>query len=399
MEPGDGVRKVEPIEGPASGGPSILAEGIPYESMRLHVVLPTLMVCCIGQVSGSSIQQLIQESDAVVVGRATNRVEQLAAVTFDIAVERTVLGTSVPLAISVDHRWTGRRGGLILGGNESAQTGEVRGVWFLKRVAVGWDALCLMPPDISFYSLFYPAADKSPAIQRGRARLSPEDSVVAELFAGIRESGDDIDILIPSLSDVASPAVDDWLAILVASPNARLRLAGLAGQIQRSDPESLRTILSMQPGSLADVDLARISKALKDSYRSIAPVATAFLVELAGRSGQRGLRSAAVSALAATHTREALPFLASLLSTDDPEERMKGVLGISAFANGSVPQTPANMKSLAFLQLPANAPYQTPETIANFGFSRRVPDEEARLTAYWLSWWTHHPELHTITAP
>ena len=69
-----------------------------------------------------------------------------------------------------------------------------------------------------------------------------------------------------------------------------------------------------------------------------------------------------------------------------PAERMKGVFGISSFANGCLSQTPDNVASLAYIVLPASAPYQTAETIANFGFRRGPDDEEARLVSFWSSW-------------
>jgi len=69
------------------------------------------------------------------------------------------------------------------------------------------------------------------------------------------------------------------------------------------------------------------------------------------------------------------------------------MFGLSLFANG-VPQTPDNVVSLAYLQIPASAPYETADTVANFGFRRGPADQEAALVSFWTSWWSEHPELH-----
>ena len=49
------------------------------------------------------------------------------------------------------------------------------------------------------------------------------------------------------------------------------------------------------------------------------------------------------------------------------------MFGLSLFANG-VPQTPDNVVSLAYLQIPASAPYETADTVAtsDFGADRQI---------------------------
>ena len=100
------------------------------------------------------------------------------------------------------------------------------------------------------------------------------------------------------------------------------------------------------------------------------------------------------TALAAIHTRETLPFLATLLTSSDSEERMKGVFGLSSFANGCPSQTPANVASMGYLQFSNPSPYRTPATIANFGFLSAPTVQEGQLVSFWLSWWAGQADLH-----
>ena len=58
------------------------------------------------------------------------------------------------------------------------------------------------------------------------------------------------------------------------------------------------------------------------------------------------LRNAAVWAIAAIHTKESLPFLASLVSSSDPYEQGRGITGLSSFANGCPSETPDSASAL-----------------------------------------------------
>lgn len=102
------------------------------------------------------------------------------------------------------------------------------------------------------------------------------------------------------------------------------------------------------------------------------------------------VRAAAVRALSSIHTKEALPFLASLLSSADAEEARRGVFGLSSFANGCPPQTPDNVKSMDYLQFKNPSPYRTKETMSAF----LSPNGPSAQVAFWQQWWKQHPELH-----
>jgi hypothetical protein len=63
--------------------------------------------------------------------------------------------------------------------------------------------------------------------------------------------------------------------------------------------------------------------------------------------------------------------------------------GMGAFANGLPVQTTAGVASLAFLQVPASAPYKTAETMANFAMgSTAIETNEASYLSFWNGWWS-----------
>ena len=165
---------------------------------------------------------------------------------------------------------------------------------------------------------------------------------------------------------------------------------GLAGLLERNDPDAIVQLAKIWPALGSVPQRSRVLFSLSDSFRD---QSAALVRQLAGlvQTSSAELRTAAIAALATIHSREALPVLASLLESADPAERMKGIFGISSFANGCLSQTPDNVGSLAYIVLPASAPYQTAETIANFGFRRGPDDEEARLVSFWSSWLERAP--------
>jgi hypothetical protein len=129
--------------------------------------------------------------------------------------------------------------------------------------------------------------------------------------------------------------------------------------------------------------------ALRDVFRDPTPSSVQALAEFAeGLDASSELRPAAVRAQAAIHTKEALPFIAGLLQSSDPEERVRGVFGLSSFANGCPMQTPGNVVSMDYLQFKNPSPYRTQHTIAHFGFRRGPADQESESVAFWSNWWS-----------
>jgi hypothetical protein len=176
-------------------------------------------------------------------------------------------------------------------------------------------------------------------------------------------------------------------------PVAGFQTIGLAGMLENQD---LGAVVQLERAwALVNVDpnRFRVVIALRESFRNPDP---GTVTELAKWSANvtGDVRNAAIRALTSIHTREALPFLATLLGSTDPQEQAQAVIGLSAFANACPMQTAANVVSMAYLHCPGSPIYTTPETKANYAFRIGTPEQEASLVSFWKQWWANHPELH-----
>jgi hypothetical protein len=177
--------------------------------------------------------------------------------------------------------------------------------------------------------------------------------------------------------------------------NPGTEAVGLAGSLERALPGAIQNLVDLWPAISTDTHASDVVSALASSWRDLTPAAVQQLATFAaGALAGSDIRSAAVRALAAIHTRETLPFLASLLFSADANEQVLAVYGLSAFANGCPVQTRDNVVSMAYLQCTQPSTYKTSETVANFGFRPGPPDEESALVSFWKTWWDSHPELH-----
>ncbi len=308
---------------------------------------------------------------------------------------------SVPDAtISVIHPWAGAvRGPAWTGGQ------PLYGIWFLSMNDSGtWDVLISRPSQgvRTVFGIFLPAssAPLSPpyAYPAGTPLL---DALVYETAAGVQsasaQSPDaDPEVLLGAFDSINTPAVQAMLATCLASSSPAFQAVGLAGSLERGVPGTIQQLVQLWPTISVDPHQADVVFALRNSWRDPTPAAVQQLASMtaAALPAYSDLRAAAIRALAAIHTKEALPFLATLLVSIDPGEQERAVYGLSSFANGCPMQTNGNVVSLAYLQCDQPSPYRTADTTANFGFRAGPPDQESALVSFWQTWWNNHPELH-----
>ncbi len=337
-------------------------------------------------VLGSSVEELATKADAIIIGTVTTRTESQGSVSFDIVPERILKG---PAAFNgrVLHSWSGKLRG-------RAQTIDItlRGIWFLVRSsAPEWELLTARPQWHGMIpSLYFPVGILS-ADYRYQAGSPLLDVLTFEVAAGLESagesSGSQAGILI-ALGDSKALSTQTVLNHLVNSPTPGSQLVGLAGVLSRGQRGSIAELSRRWPVIGNDANRQLVINAVRDSFRDTSPDNVQQLATLAGAtSTPTDLKDAAVHALASIHTKEALPLLAGLLSSTDPEERMKGVSGLAAFANGCPQQTPGNVASMEYLQFRNLSPFRTVETMANFAFRRGPEEQETRLVSYWLNWW------------
>ena len=336
--------------------------------------------------SGADLAALGDSSDAIIVGTASALVQTADLVTFDLSVEGVIKGDVTMTVLHIYHPWS-RRGVVITGGrSEQPAAMGIRGMWFLKRSpSGGLDVVPANGSDGAVMNLYLPVAQSLSTRYTVPANATPLDRAVVEFAAGAEAEGTGVRQAVELLKSVKTSSVATVAAVYLTSPNPSFQAAGLALSVAQNKPNALADLARLWPIVRSDPAVVHIVNALRDSFRDGAPNSVRQLASIANEFAE--LRPAALNALAWIHTREALPALAALLQSDDPEEQMRGVIGLSAFANGCPIQTPDNVVTMDYLQFKNVSLYKTPETVAHFAFRRGPEEQERELVAFWRSWW------------
>jgi hypothetical protein len=163
-----------------------------------------------------------------------------------------------------------------------------------------------------------------------------------------------------------------------------LAITGLRGALEESDIGALATVerhrASLSRSMGAWYSLQRV---ISEKFRNTSPAAVTTLARLTAPAPDRDLRVAAATALAAIHTKEALPHLAALLDDPDRELQALGVGGLAMFANN----IPIGLHHPA----PGEWKYRTEETMRNSVMSADViARDPGRYLGFWKTWWAAH---------
>jgi hypothetical protein len=265
-------------------------------------------------------------------------------------------------------------------------------MWLLKVSSPGgWDVIPVSGPDGLMTSLFWPSATSLLSAYQYTAVTPVADMAVLELANAAEATNGRPEMLLFAAEGLDSPVVEGVLQRFLGSTDTAFRAIGLAGLLERGDQNSVRELQLLWPSMTNEPMRIHVISAVRDAFRSPDVDGIQRLMDVANAFAD--LRGSAVAALAAVHTGTSLPFLAGLLMSADPAERMKGVFGLSSFANGCPAQTPGNIKTLQFLQFASGAPYRTADTISHFAFRRGPANLEAAVVSFWLDWWNNHHEL------
>jgi len=119
-----------------------------------------------------------------------------------------------------------------------------------------------------------------------------------------------------AVSALDTPAVRAVLRRYLSSSDNGFQAVGLAGLLERNDPDAIVQLAKIWPALGSVPQRSRVLFSLSDSFRD---QSAALVRQLAGlvQTSSAELRTAAIAALAAIHSREALPVLASLLESAD----------------------------------------------------------------------------------
>lgn len=355
-------------------------------SLRLSI----FALCLVVSVSGADLTDLTKTADAIVVGAINSRFEDADRVSFDLSVERVLKGDPAIKLFHISHPWT-RRGVVFSDKPTEPINAAIHGLWLLHRTASGdWDILPANGPDGMIFNLFLPAAQILPQRYAPNNAANVLDRLVIEFAAGAEAEGNRVRTVVELLKTTQTPAISTVTAAYLTSPIPAFQSAGIAIALAQNQPNSIATLMRLWPTISQDPARGQIVTSLRDSYRDLSPAAVKQLGAMTNDARFSELRPAAIRALAAIHTKEALPVLAGLLQSNDPEERMTGVFGLSSFANGCPAQTPDNVVSMEYLQFKSPSRYRKPDTIAHFAFRRGPAEQETELTSFWLNWWNEH---------
>ena len=344
---------------------------------------------------GFPLDVLASQADAIVIASVTQTVVGSGQVSYILDIARTFKGNLQPSTITVIHSSVANMQ------IASLAPGPV-GIWFLTQTTSGtWDVLVSNPSGGHLPNgLFLPATTAKPAGPFAYGPTTPMvDALVYEVAAGIQNTPSDPVIMKGAVDRMNTPAVEVVRSAYLASPDPGFKCFGLVLSLERGLPVVTQQLSQVWDQISGDRHAFWVIQALRDSWRDPTPAAVTEMASFAGTAPLGSpIRAAAIRALAAVHTQETLPFLASLLSSSDSGEQERAIYGVSAFANGCPIQTNANSMSMTYLtQCNHSSTYSTPETWAHFAFGPRSADRMPAFAQFWQGWWSNHPELHAST--
>jgi hypothetical protein len=344
-----------------------------------------------------NINDHASSADVIVVGTVLTRFEGPTGVSFDLNVEKVLKGNVAGQSVHVAHSW--ERTGIVIGDAPRQIAARIRGIWCLRHTASSdWDVLVVRSlPGGSMGSIYWPMAATLPMEYQYPAGAPLLDTLTFELAAG-HESGGDPSEMVGATGPVNTPALQTVFAHLLGSQKVAFQAAGLAGMLHGGQKGAIQQLAKLWATISSDRMSSYVVMTLRSGFRDPAPDSVQQLAQLAdANTTSSELRKAAVWALATIHTKESLPFLASLLLSSDTYERGRGVFGLSSFANGCPSQTSDSVRTMDYLQFKPT-PYRNAETEANFAIPgpNVSPGDPrlAELVSFWSAWWKQHPELH-----
>ncbi len=278
-------------------------------------------------VAAATLSGALGSADAVVLGNVATLTDNITGASFTINVETVLKGSVSSTAIQVAHPWH-YPGGLALAGPISPSTFAVslHGIWFLRRTATSaWDLIPRSGIGGDPYQLFWSTPAALPAAYAPAFGASLLDTLMLQAAADVEAAAinpQDIRGIIDTYPPApASPVVQTILARWVAVPAPGFREVGVACMLETGAPGAITQLAQLGP-SISAQWASMIATALEQFFRDTTPSSVTQLVQYASASTTAAaMRKAAVRALAAIHTKEALPFLASLLSGSDPYEQ------------------------------------------------------------------------------
>lgn len=360
-----------------------------------HRGFDTLFVLCLlcttPEARSQALGSRLNEYDAIVVGSPVGEpVPSTDGVDFPLSVVRTVEGTPAPgelLTVFVP---------LLTDARSRDRATQVRsagcGLYLLRRTDTGWR---LDKPTVPIFS---EAALSLGDCQTDPPAYPPGASVYERVLlevahAAFQRPGRADEMLYELALGSDSGIVEDIMKRATASDQLQLKSVGVAWLISRSDPSGLSALQQMLPDTADSDTLYPVPSALS-GYLNPDPQGVHVLGWIALRTSVKdNLRHLAGRALWRIHTKEAVPYLAAMLSSSDPDLIESAVSGLSEYAKG-VRIAPDGAERNAALDDAFNPGKQHGARLAEEEFLHigpfQSPEEEQQFVGAWKNWWGSH---------
>lgn len=350
-------------------------------AVPLFLMEPTTAEC--------SVRDLVNAAQLVVAANGTVLAQTDTRVEFELHVSRVFkgdvpVGATVPASLAL-------RPGLPPFARPGSQD---CGLWFLTNQDGVWQVIPVNGTLLS--STHFPLPSCAGGTVDRSDATSTVDEVVAELasaaefFHGGRNYGA---TLFDALGPADSPLMPGIVKRFSESTERDLKAIGLSWRIAQGDAGALELLagdLVRFEGAPALGPLASVLS----NYTNPDPAGVRALGKLALAPGTAGLayiRQAAVDALRALHTRDALPYLFELLDSPDPHFRSQAVAGFSLFfaevpITRQGPETEAARERALNPARRASREKAPDEEFIHLGGFKDSADE-ARYLDHWKGWW------------
>jgi hypothetical protein len=349
-----------------------------------------------GSLSGPrSLLDLEQSADLIVVATASGTFQAGSTGGFSLQVARVIKGdpslAGSVVSVSIAN---GTPNALPTGGTITAAGS---GLWFLQHSSSAWLLLPVVQGSAQLSTTFFPES-VGPVLSA--YAYSPatalSDKIAAEICSAIEGTNGGVlpfqfyGLQNGLLDQLNSPVVTLYYERMSTSTSAQQQILGLSGLIREGSGTALATAAQAAPAFEAyPLENGILLQSIRDYFRPADTSSIATLGQVAVDSTKpTTFREAVAHALAAIHSIQTLPYLATLLDDSDLHLQVEAIGGMGAFANGLPAQSAAGVPSLAYLQLPPSSPYRTADTLANFALgSHAIQQNEASYLSFWKQWW------------
>jgi|GEM_PF-1184017 len=332
---------------------------------------------------------LVDEADAIVVGRATQITPTPAGLFATIHTLRVVKGAPAECE-QLQAAWTSNNGSV----PASAPT-EVVSVWFLKSGKNGqWQIIPPAVGDVPFSMTHLPVAASPPSgVFSIRSDMDPLEKLICEVASALQSTGakSQLAVFVASgaFDSVTSTVARNAWAELAASADPAVRLLGLQALIKAGDTSAIVRLKSDED-VLDEIAKQPLAAASLCDFRNPEDTAVLALGDLTKAGMPAQARRCAAYSLRAMHTQNTLPILAKLLDADTVDLRYEGVLGLASFANGLPMLTRTSLAGMEFARPESNGPFTTEDTLRHTPTEPAFRQNEMKYVSFWKAWWAAH---------